>query len=378
VTRAWPSCAACGTDQPFDTRLWRCPCGAPLIIKWDKAPDPTLPADVRPVPGQPGLWRYRAALPIHEDAAIVTLGEGMTPLVEARLEGRPVLYKCDFCCPTGSFKDRGWTVAVSHLREIGVRSVTEDSSGNAGASLAAYGARAGITVTVFVPADASTAKKRQIAACGARVVEVSGGRAELERQARDTDEDTFYAGHSWNPWFIEGTRTLAWEILEQTGGVMPAAVVTPLSQGAILLGLWQGFEVLRARRGTPTPPRLIAAQPAACAPVVLGLRDGSPQPPPVVPGPSLADGIRSPAPVRYAEIVAALRASNGTALAIGEDGIALHQRKLAHAGFFVEPTSAVAAAAAAQWLASEEAAHRTPDGPVVIVLTGHGLKRPPD
>jgi threonine synthase len=328
-------------------------------------------------PLRPGLWRYRPALPPLPPESLISLGEGMTPLVAARIGGLPLLLKCDYCNPTGSWKDRGWAVALSHLKRLGVAAVVEDSSGNAGASLAAYGARARIRVTVYVPDDSPGMKRRQIEAHGARVVEVSGGRDAAAAACLDAAREVFYAGHAWNPWFLTGSRTLAWEIVEQCGGKAPDVIFLPVGQGGLLLGLAHGFSAQVAAGILRRPPRLVATQAAACAPIVAGLGGGHAEPPPVAASPTLADAIRTPRPVRYREVVAAIRATDGDAIAVEEDEIQRAWKALGRNGFFVEPTSAVAAAGALRWLAAA-ADVSVPTGvsspTALVVLTGHGLK----
>ena len=366
MNRARLVCDDCSRTEPAGTRLWRCPCGGPFSVAFR----PTLnPARLRP--DLPGLWRYVEALPVSDPEAVISLGEGMTPLVPLNLDRHRVLAKCEFCNPTGSYKDRGWTLAVSRLRELGVEAVVEDSSGNAGASLAAYGARAGITVTVFVPADAPSAKRRQIAAHGAGVVEVAGSRQAVTDACLEAAGRAFYAGHAWNPWFLYGVHTLAWEILEQGGGAAPAVVFAPVGQGGIILGLYHGFDAMVRSGYLATLPRLVGVQAAACAPVVRGFAEQRADPPPVEIAPTLADGIRTPRPVRYRQVLDALRLSQGKAIAVDEEAIRTARDDLARQGFFVEPTAAVAAAGARKWLADRREA---PDGPLVVVLTGHGLK----
>ncbi|MCZ6649437.1 MAG: pyridoxal-phosphate dependent enzyme [Acidobacteria bacterium] len=358
------ACSRCGRREAAAHNLaWRCPCGGPWHLQL-QAPSP------EPIPGQRGLWRWRRSLPPIPEAAVVSLGEGDTPLVPTCLDGRQLLMKCDFCNPTGSWKDRGWTVAVSHLKAMGVSHVYEDSSGNAGASLAAYGGRAGMKVSVFVPADSPSPKRRQIAAYGGEVIPISGGRDAVAAACMEAARDGFYAGHAWNPWFHWGPCSLAWEIVEDLGGRIPDAVVMPVGQGGILMGLFHGFKALHDAGRISVLPRLVAAQAAACAPVVRGWLEQAAEIPSVEVGPTLADAIRTPRPVNYGEIQEALRLSEGTALAVSEEEIAAAHEMLARSGLLVEPTSAVAAAAALRYGRGPRGGDET----VVVILTGLGLK----
>jgi threonine synthase len=246
-------------------------------------------------------------------------------------------------------------------------------------------------VTIFVPHDSPAMKRRQIEAYGARVVPVTGGREAVAAACMEAGKETFYAGHAWNPHFLTGPRTLAWELVEQCGGQGPAAVCVPVGQGGLLLGLAHGFADLVAAGSLEVAPRLVGVQSAAYAPVVAGLRQlaarsgamagaqpASPPagawnatPPPVRGGATLADAIRTPKPVRYGEVLAALAAGGGLAVAVEDDAIIRAARALGRAGLYAEPTSAAAAAGALQALGDGSLAD---DGPVVVVLTGHGLK----
>src|SRR3990172_12233216 len=162
------------------------------------------------------VWRYAKALLVPERDG-VSMGEGGTPLIEREWNGVPVLMKLEFLMPTGSFKDRGMTVMVSYLKHRGVDHVLEDSSGNAGASLSAFAAAAGMRCRILVPETASYPKIAQIAACGADVVTIRGSRQDVADAAIRMSKEIFYASHNWVPFFVEGTKTLAYELWEQLG-----------------------------------------------------------------------------------------------------------------------------------------------------------------
>src|SRR5574341_1303862 len=200
------------------------------------------------------LWRYRKGLLV-DAASAVTMGEGWTPLVRAAWDGIAVDLKLDFMMPTGSFKDRGMTVMVSYLKNHGVTEVLEDSSGNAGASLSAYCARAGMRCRVLVPESASYPKIAQIAACGADVVTIRGSRQDVADAALAMSREIFYASHNWQPFFGEGTKTLAYELWEQLGFRAPDSVVMPVGYGANVLGCDRGFSELLRNREIERVPR---------------------------------------------------------------------------------------------------------------------------
>jgi threonine synthase len=345
-----------------DPRQWRCPrCRQP----WELAAPPGF--DRQAIVAETwSMWRYAAMLPA---TAAVTLGEGGTPLVPVDVPEGGFLAKLEYFSPTGSYKDRGTAVMVNHLRALGVERVVEDSSGNAGASLAAYAAAAGMRARVYLPAHASATKKRQIADAGAEVVEVPGGRAAAaEACRRDPDPHAVYASHCWNPLFLCGQSTCAWEIWEQLGGALPDAVVCPAGQGNLFLGLARGFTALRAAGVAAALPAMYAVQAAACAPVAGAWQAGGPDPVPVVEGTTIAEGIRTSRPVRGREILRAVRETGGAAVAVDDDAIRAAQRHLLRAGLSVEPTAA-AAVAALPLLRDRLGGAR-----VVVPLTGSGLK----
>jgi len=361
-------CSACGRAYPPEAPVWRCECGGPLDL--DRPTPQFSPARLAGRP--PDMWRYAEALP--PLAHRISLGEGPTPLIPFTHRGRTVGLKCDYLLPTGSYKDRGSAVLVSHLADLGVRRAVEDSSGNAGASLAAYAARAGIELLVFCPASASPAKLAQIRLYGARLRPVEGPRAQtteaLERHVAETGD--FYASHLWHPHFVEGVKTVAYEIAEQGGWEPPDAVICPVGAGSILLGLYQGFSELVAAKVIPRLPRLFAVQAAHVSPVHRAFEAGAADVAPVGdPRPTLAEGIALPRPVRGRRVLEALRATGGGVAAVAEAEIREGVRALGRAGVCVEPTSAVVLPALDHLLDTGRIA---PDARVVLLLSGFGLK----
>jgi threonine synthase len=332
-------------------------CGGPWAL--EPFGSPPAPEALRSRP--PGLWRYREALPA--DGPPVSLGEGSTPLVPSR-DGR-FLFKVESANPTGSFKDRGAAVLLTAARAANVRELVEDSSGNAGAAIAAYAARAGVEATIHVPAAASPGKLAQVAAYGARVVRVQGTREAVAASAQAAPGR--YASHCWEPLFFHGTKTIAYELLEGLGRA-PDVVVAPVGHGTLLLGLWLGFRELHLAGAIPRLPRLVAVQSAACAPLAgpaLGREPAG--------GDTVAEGIRVRQPVRPDEIRRAVAESGGEFLIVEDPEILAARARLGAEGLFVEPTAAVAPAAA--WRLAGGGAFTTSEL-VVVPLTGHGLKAP--
>jgi threonine synthase len=299
----------------------------------------------------------------------VTLGEPTAALVELPWAGPRVFAKLEGGQPTGSFKDRGASVTVAWLRSRGVREIVVDSSGNAGASFAAYAARVGMRARVFVPADASPAKLLQVRAHGAIVEAIPGPRAAAGEAARaaleGTGPDVAYASHLWQPAFLAGTATFAYEVVEQLGAA-PDTLVAPLGGGTLLLGAALGFERLRAAGLIGRIPRLVGVQSAACAPLARAFHAGRDDAGPVEPRTTIAEGIRIARPPRAREILAAIRDSGGTIVEVADEEIVASLRRLLAEGLFVEPTSAAAHAGLTKVA--------EPGETVVIALTGHGSK----
>lgn len=357
------ACLNCGRPYPDEGIPFRCPvCGG----LYDFQSVPLFePAKIEPV--QPGIWRYRHALQLPENAPVVSLGEGTTPLIWAEAYGREIAFKLEFSNPTGSFKDRGSAVLVSFLCSRGVDSAVEDSSGNAGASFAAYAARAGMQARVFIPDSASGPKRDQIEAYGAEVVRIMGPRSNAaEAAVRAAGRGAAYASHAYLPFNLPGYATAAYEIYEALG-TAPGAVILPAGQGGLVLGLSRGFAALRAAGVVSRLPALIAVQARACAPLWAVSQYGAAGMGWVTEGETLAEGVRVRYPLRGDSVLRAVDESGGRFLAVDEEKILPGRNELARRGFYVEPTSAIV------WDALRQAAEWAQE-PVVVILTGAGLK----
>ncbi|HET6307679.1 MAG TPA: threonine synthase [Rhodopila sp.] len=357
-----------GATYPLDQPRW---CGsdqAPLLLT-------SLPGLTRQQidTGTRSLWRYRASFPMPVDDPI-TLGEGCTPLVPRTVAGVRTLLKCEWFNPTSSFKDRGASVMLSLLRAQGIDHVLEDSSGNGGAAISAYAAAGGMKATIMTPASTSPAKTVQMRAHGATVELIPGTRQATSDAAVARSESIFYASHNWHPFFLHGTKTLAYELWEDLGFRAPDNVITPCGAGSNVLGCEIGFsELLRAGQ-IDTMPRIFAAQPANCAPIAAAFLAGSDEPVPTTITPTIAEGTAIAQPIRMREVLGALRETRGGAVTLTEAEIAKVTLDLARTGIYVEPTSAQAAAAFAKLL---ETGTITPEQTTVLVLTGSGLKATP-
>lgn len=359
-------CDSCGTRHAATATLWQCPCGGPLNLEWP------VPAKVPASGHASGIWRYRGAFPPLADGSMVTLGEGQTPIVAAR-DVPGVAYKLDFLFPTGSFKDRGTAVLVSCLRELGIAQAVEDSSGNAGASMAAYFAASGIEGRIFVPAATAPGKVTQIRSFGAHLIPVEGTRSDVTRAAQEAAPGAYYASHLWSPYFLAGTMSFAFELWEQHGGRVPDRVVIPVGGGTLLLGAHLGFQCLLRSGMSQSMPALIGVQAEGFAPLQHAFVQGRED----VAGyttseeETVAEGIRLRHPPRARQILRAVRETGGSIEAVSEDAIRRAWGRLAGQGLYVEPTGAVAAAALDR-LTFEEGEDRLPT--TIVALTGSGLK----
>jgi threonine synthase len=292
------------------------------------------------------LWRYRTSLPFEPgEEAAVSLGEGMTPLVQASIGDRRVLVKLEQLSPTWSFKDRGAVMLALRARRLGASTMVADSSGNAGRALAAYAARAQIACRIFVPASTPVAKISAARAFGADVVTVDGTREETAAAAMDAvGGTTMYASHVWDPFFTEGTKTFAFELWEQLAHRAPDRVVLPLGNGTLVLGAWLGFTEL-SRAGLVTKmPEIVAVQAAACSPIADAFERGDDTVSPVVNKGTSAGGIAIAAPPRGRSVLASIRATGGTVLKVSEDEISAAARLATSWGLTIDPSAAASIA----------------------------------
>ena len=353
---------------PIETPRWRSEAGHPLMI----TPLPGIARDGIDT-GARSLWRYAGALPVAV-ADPVSLGEGCTPLVRRPWRGGHAHFKLEWFAPSGSFKDRGAAVMLSILRQQGVTAVLEDSSGNGGAAVATYAAAAGMRAKILVPASTSPAKTVQMRAAGAEVELIPGTRQDTADAAVAQAEQIFYASHNWQAHFLQGTKTLAYELWEDLGFSAPDNVIIPCGAGSNILGCDIGFSELLRRGAIERLPRLFAVQPAHCAPLHAGFEAGADDFLPVTPRPTLAEGASIAQPVRGREVLAALRRSEGGTVAVSEAAIEAALMELARSGLYVEPTCAMAAAALTDLTARGmiRAGETT-----VAVLTGTGIKATP-
>lgn len=357
-------CSSCGKPSPSIINFKCAACAKPLDVKlnFDFTKEHIRKDNY-------SSWRYAKFFPYVNETEIITLGEGWTPLVKIT---NKVYFKLENLNPTGSFKDRGSTVLISAIQRDVKKAggyLAEDSSGNAGASIAAYVARASLKAKVYVPAKVSGPKFNQIRFYGADVIKVQGSRSDVAREAQKTETGKFYVGHILHPLFRDGIRSLAYEITEQLNWHAPERVYLPVSAGTLLLGIISGFKHLLDSNIIEAMPKIVACQTEQVSPLYHHLKNMDYFPPKKIN--SIADALVSVNPPLLEFMVKNLREINGESVIAREDEIFKAFIELARQGFFVEPSSAVAYAAYRKQLENREApkSDRT-----VIILTGMGLK----
>ena len=376
-------CGRCGAVHDASVPQNLCQrCASPLLARYDLAAvrDRLRPADLA---GRgPDLWRYHELLPVAREAAVTTLGEGMTPLLPMASYGRRIglprlLMKDEGLLPTGSFKARGAAVGVSRAAELGVERLAMPSNGNAGAAWSVYAARAGLAATVVMPLDAPETTRRECVAAGADLRLVAGligdaGQVVAELVAGG---QVFDASTLKEPYRVEGKKTMGLEIAEQLGWRLPDAVIYPTGGGVGLLGIRKAFDELRELGWIDgSPPRLVAVQAAGCAPVVRAFQRGERATTPWRDAHTVAFGINVPKPLGDFLILDALAATSGAAVSVGDDELLADLREVAALeGAFVCPEGAAAFTAARKLRAS---GWLDADDQVVVLNTGAGLKYP--
>jgi len=360
MTPASLICVDChAAAQPLQ---WRCAiCGGAL----DFAHYPSFdPATIKH--NDFSLWRYESWLPVPKR---VSLGEGLTPLTKLRVNGYHILAKLEYLNPTGSYKDRGTVTMMNHIVAHDVNEVVEDSSGNAGAAVAAYSSALGIKARIYVPASASPAKKALIQTFGGELVEIPGPQHAKTDACQQAAKTMTYASHAWSPYFVLGQMTVAFEVWEQLGHTAPDAVVTPIGHGGLFLGFARGFKLLQHAGLIEQLPQLYAVQSEHCDPIVRAWEQEDTAPARVEASQTVADGIIVNEPVRGKEVLQQLRDSQGAALRVADEAVIAAQQMLAKCGLIAEPTSAVTVAALPQ-IMQHLGEHKT----LLCALTGNGLK----
>lgn len=357
-------CSKCGELVDVKTQNAKCHCGG--LWKLDYKPpkfDLSLVAQ-----DTWSLFRYRAFMPLEgEYWREISLGEGMTPVIQFDDD---VLLKMDYYMPTLSFKDRGAAVLIAHCKAIGVDSVVQDSSGNAGNSVAAYCAKAGIDCEIYVPEGTSPKKINMIKSHHARVNIIPGTRDNCANacRAKVDAEGKYYANHVYNPFFYEGTKTYIYEVYEQLHRI-PATIFVPLGNGTLFIGIVKALEEFLESGVIEKLPRIVAVQSEHCDPFIKAVLAGDKHPAMVTPTPTIAEGIAIGEPMRGAEILEYTYKYNIEIIAAPEDQIMEARTLLAAKGIYCEHTTAATYAA---YLKYCELYGKTSD--CLIPMCGAGLK----
>ncbi len=373
-------CSLTGQTFPPDRLYNLSPAGKPLLVSYDYEAirKRVTVSELRARP--PGLWRWRELLPVRETADIVSLGEVETPLLALpRLSARWGFHwlrvKDESRLPTASFKARGMTLAVSQAKALGIRAVAIPTNGNAGAALAAYAHRAGMTCHVFCPADTPRLYIEEIRFYGAKVEKVDGFINDCGRRVAEgvAAQGWFDVSTLKEPYRLEGKKTMGLELLEQLDFEPPDVIFYPTGGGTGLIGMWKAFEELEKIGWMGSKrPRLVAVQASGCAPIVRAWNEGAEEARPWTQSQTIATGIRVPAAVGDFLILRAVRASGGFCMAVSDESILESQRETAtQEGLMLGLEGAATLAAARQALAEGRI---QPSDRVVLFNCGTGLK----
>lgn len=355
-------CRNCNREYDDSFEGWRCECGHSLWIErevvFDKSKIDT--ADF-------SMWRYDAAYPIKREELASSFGEGLTPLEKEQWDGQEIFIKNDALMPSGSFKDRGVAMMINHLALKGVDKITEDSSGNAGASVAEYAAKANMECNIYVPAGTSKGKISQVLSTGAILHEIEGSRDNTALAAQSGIEGV-YASHNWNPYFVEGVKSLAYEIWEQLGFKSPDNIICPIGNGSIAAGLEQGFRELLENKEVTSYPKIYGVQAKNANSMYRKFYGESLE---YDSDETIAEGIALKNSSKSDEVVEALKATNGKMIDVSEVEILEALKQISELGYYIEPTSAATFAGVSQLIKNKEISKKDK---TVVINTGNGLK----
>ena len=356
------TCKTCGKEFDDSFEGWRCSCGGSLWINREVKFNRD---DIRQ--NDFTQWRYDKAYPIKKDELISTFGEGMTPLVLEIWDGFNIYIKNEAIMPTGSFKDRGVSMMINHLALQGVTKITEDSSGNAGASVAEYAANADMECSIYVPEGTSQGKIGQVISSDARIHQIPGPREATARAAQSAI-DGVYASHNWNPYFIEGVKSIAYEVWEQLDFTAPDNIVVPAGNGSLPLAFEQGFQELLSNGEVDYLPKIYGIQTQNCNPIYRKFHGLSEE---FDAEPTIAEGIALKFSSKIDEVIEAIHKSKGDVLEVTEEEILQALKDILKKGYFIEPTSATSFAGVTKLIKEEKIRY---NDKTVVIITGNGLK----
>jgi threonine synthase len=373
-------CGACGKRHDAAKLNNLCECGGPLLVRYDLEDARKSWTRDSVASGPDSMWRYSPVLPVRDASCIVSLGEGMTPLIPTRRLGEAIgssdlWVKDEGINPTGSFKARGLSCAISKARELGARKFAIPSAGNAASAMAAYAAAAGVEAHIFMPRDVPQSNYIECKAFGANVTLVDGLISDCGKivAARKDPEGWFDVSTLKEPYRIEGKKTMGYEVAEQFGWTLPDAIFYPAGGGVGMIGMWKAFAEMEALGWIGSKrPKMICVQAAGCAPIVKAFEEGKSHSDFWEHAATVASGLRVPKALGDFLVLQAVRESGGTAVAVSDAEMLDAGVQLASmAGIFAAPEGAACVAACAKLLAS---GFLKQSDRVVLYNTGSGLK----
>jgi threonine synthase len=363
-------CVSCGAGFDHHDLLNTCrSCGSMLSCSYDLEEAKEGMTKTQMAGRVKSLWRYAEVLPDVGDS-VVTLGEGFTPITKL---AAGLLLKDDGLIPTGSFKARGMSVAVSKAKALGLKKLVVPSAGNAGAALACYAARAGLAARVFVPIETPPSIVKECRIYGAEVIQVEGNIGDAGARMRSQMDGYFDMSTLKEPYRLEGKKTMGYEIAEQTDFDLPDVILYPTGGGTGLLGMWKAFDEMEELGWIgPGRPRMFSVQSTSCPPIVDAFAAGKEAPDPQFPdGFTVASGLRVPRPFAGKQILSVLRQSKGGAVKVTDGDILSAVRSLAKEGVFACPEGAATLPAYRELL---DAGTIGRDEEVLLYNTGTALK----
>ena len=374
------SCPQCQQTFPLGKVMNLCPCGSPLLVRYDMEKMRKAVSKSSLTGRPPTLWRYREWLPLQDPRNCISLAEGFSPLIETRrlaedLRLTRLFIKDEARNPTGSFKDRGLSVALSMAHEMKIRKVAIPSAGNAAASLAAYAARVGMEAHVFMPRDAPRANQIEVSRCGAKLTLVDGligDCANIVAEGKD-QEGWFDLSTLKEPYRLEGKKTMGLEIAEQLDWILPDVILYPTGGGTGLIGMWKAFDELQEMGWIgPKRPRMVSVQAEGCAPIVRAFSQGKQRADAWSNAQTIAAGLRVPQAIGDFLILEAIRLSRGTAVSVSDEEMLTEINRVSSLeGLWLCPESGACVAALRRlaqegWIKKNEA--------VLLFNTASGLK----
>ena len=355
-------CKNCLKEYKEDVNIWHCECGESLYLdfkpKFSKSDIDTNDFT---------MFRYSKLYPIKKEDITISLGEGLTPMNKIKYSGLDVFIKNESVMPTGSFKDRGIVMIINYLKNNGVKVITADSSGNAGCAIATYAKHANIDCNVYVSETTSKGKVAQILASGANLVKIKGIRTDVANAAQNSILG-IYASHNYNPYFVEGVKSLAFEIWEQNNFKAPENVLVPIGNGSLVVSLYIGFKNLLDNNEIEFMPRIFAVQAENCNPIYREFHNLESQ---FTPLETVAEGIALPFSTKKKYVAEIIKETKGDIYSVNEEEILTALKEISNMGFFIEPTSASAFAGLTK-LSNSGLVKKGET--TVSLITGSGLK----